>query len=147
MMSRDVLLAVLCRAINVAFANVRLANGASAHLYAGRAPQLKIELSQVPHVIGRRSSLPADKIETLVQAETSVDQTKAANGTARRPRLSRPFDMEPSGGHTETRRSGAVVLECRPQPHFFTTYFAASISETLGIFGGVLNHHTSVRTG
>ena len=77
---------------------------------AARQPHSKW-LSRTLLVVVR---LPADHIETLVPAETSVGQAKASKWPARRPRLSRrPFDTEPSEGHTETRRSGAVVLECR----------------------------------
>ena len=73
-----------------------------------RGHQLKNELSsQVPHVIGRRSSLPADKIETLVQAETSVAQTKPSNWHRARPRLVVPSIRNRP---TETESRDVAVL-------------------------------------
>ena len=78
-----------------------------------RADKLKLALSSTAR-FGGLCSLPAERIETPGLAETSVARTKANKLRRARPRLSRrPFDTEPSDGDAETRRSGAVVLECR----------------------------------
>ena len=95
------------------------------YMPAARLDRLK--WLRAPHVSWRaRSSLPADQIVTLGRAETCVVQTKARIGDrAAAARRGRPLDSDPSDGDAETRRSGAVVLECRPSvsKHFTLKLF------------------------